>query len=332
MIIGLTNQWSSNKKMGRLRNKLILITGGAGFIGSNLVDTLLKEQARIICLDNFIKRENIEEAQKNRNFLLYKTDIRNKQEIESVFKNHSPIDCLIHLAAKAGVRESLKNPTEYNQINVYGTKNILESSKKFLPKQLIFASSSSVYGNCQTPFSENEKNLKPISPYGQTKLKAEELCFYFYQRTHIPTTILRFFSVYGPRGRPDMAPYLFTKALFNNRVIKQYGDGLTARDWTYISDIICGIKKSIGRPFNFEIINLGGNKPVKLLELLNLIEKIIGKKFRKIILPKCLEEPDITFANIKKAKKLLGWEPLVEFSQGMKNFIKWYKKNRLKSS
>lgn len=317
--------------------KTVIVTGGAGFIGSHLIDRLLSKKYKVFCIDSFdsfyprkFKEENIQNARKNKNFKLYEVDIRNVQESESILRKHSPIDSLIHLAAKAGVRPSIEKPLLYQKTNVSGTANLLKLAAKYKVKQFIFASSSSVYGNAKVPFLENLRNLIPLSPYGKTKLEAEELCKAFHQKYQLPTTVLRLFSVYGPRGRPDMAPYLFTKAAFENLPIKQYGDGSSARDWTYIDDITKGIVKTLEKPFSFEIINLGGNKPIQLKDLIKLVEKISRKKIKKIILPKKAEEPNITFASIEKAKRLLDWQPETDFSKGMKKFINWFKTNRLK--
>ncbi|MCM8787867.1 MAG: GDP-mannose 4,6-dehydratase [Candidatus Omnitrophica bacterium] len=317
----------------------VLLTGAAGFIGSHLSEKLLQDRYQVIAIDNFdpfysqkFKRENIKNVLKNSNYFFIEEDIRNFPGLTSVFKQFQPIDTIIHLAAKAGVRKSIKSPKTYYQVNVLGTKNLLELAKDFKVKKFIFSSSSSVYGESQIPFSENEKNLQPLSPYGKTKLEAENLCKKFYSKFHIPIIILRLFSVYGLRGRPDMAPYLFTKAAFEGKPIKQYGDGLSARDWTYIDDIVEGIVKTLKIPLNFEIINLGGSKPIKLKTLIATIENLSRKTIKKIILPTIIQEPQITFANIKKAKRILNWQAKTGFNEGIEKFINWFKNNRLKST
>lgn len=313
-----------------------MVTGGAGFIGSHLVDTLLNKGCRVICLDDFnpsyplkFKKQNIKTAQKNNNYLLYRLDIRNISKLKTIFKKYSPIDSLIHLAARAGVRASIENPCLFQEVNIGGTYKLLSLCSVYSVKQFIFASSSSIYGNASLPFSENNKNTFPLSPYGATKLAGEQICYTFRRLYKIPTTILRFFSVYGPKGRPDMAPYIFTKAILENKPINQYGNGSSARDWTYVDDTIEGILQAIEKPFSYEIFNLGSNKAIKLSDLLHTIEILTGKKFNRNILSKRLEEPDITYANIDKAKKLLNWKPKTEFSKGMKIFIDWYRNNRL---
>lgn len=313
----------------------ILITGGAGFIGSHLADKLLVKNFQVISVDSFdnyylkkFKLANIQTTKKNNNYSFYHCDIRSSM-FKKILKKYSPFYCVIHLAARAGVRPSLIHPALYERNNIGGTYELLQSISSCKIRQLIFASSSSVYGNGNIPFSESEPVLRPVSVYGATKLAGEQICDIYHRMYNIPTTILRFFSVYGPRGRPDMAPYLFVKALYNQQTIKQFGDGSSMRDWTYIDDIIDGIVRAIKNSGKFQIINLGGNKPVKLATLLDTIEDITGKKFNKINLPKRLDEPAITFADIRKAKKLLHWEPRIKFTEGMSAFINWYKTNRL---
>lgn len=317
--------------------KTVLITGGAGFIGSHLSEKLLKQNYSIVCIDNFdnfynpnIKKNNIESFIKNRNYSLIKADVRNFNNLKLIFKKSLQFDSIIHLAARAGVRPSINKPLLYQKVNVQGTYNLLYLSTKFKVKQFIFASSSSVYGNAKVPFNEETSETFPLSPYGATKLAGEFGCYTFHKNFGIPVTILRFFSVYGPRGRPDMAPYLFTHAIYNNKLIDQYGDGSSSRDWTYIDDVIEGILQSIKNPFDFEIINLGGNKPISLSNLISTIEKNNSKKLKKKILPARNDEGKVTYADITKAKKLLKWKPKISFDEGMKRFTKWFIKERLK--
>ena len=233
---------------------------------------------------------------------------------------------IIHLAARAGVRPSLLNPELYYQVNVEGTKNLLKLAKKFAVKQFIFASSSSVYGNqTKVPFSETDKLGKPVSPYAETKLKGEELCRQLSQATNISTTCLRFFTVYGPSGRPDMAPYLFTRAILNNQPIIRYGDGSTERDYTFIDDIVSGIIAAMQKQLKYEIINLGNNQPVKLNTFIKLIETIIGKTAKIIEKPRHPADVPRTFADIDKAEKLLNWKPMTDLKTGLTKFVEWFK-------
>ncbi|MEM2138717.1 MAG: NAD-dependent epimerase/dehydratase family protein, partial [Candidatus Woesearchaeota archaeon] len=221
----------------------ILITGGAGFIGSHVTDYLLDKKKKIICVDDFndyydpeIKRKNIFHNLKNKNYILIKADIRNFEKIKEVFENYKP-NKIIHLAARAGVRPSLENPFIYEETNVKGTLNLLELSRLFKVKNFVFASSSSVYGgNKKIPFSENDFTDNAISPYAATKKAGEVLCYTYSHLYNLNVSCLRFFTVYGPRGRPDMAPYLFTKNIIEGKPIKMFGDGTSKRDYTYISD------------------------------------------------------------------------------------------------
>jgi UDP-glucuronate 4-epimerase len=313
----------------------LLITGGAGFIGSSLIEKLIHNY-NLICLDDFNdyydpkrKQNNIEPFLKHNYFTLYPIDIRNYQELESVFKKHK-IDKTIHLAARAGVRPSIQNPLLYEEVNVRGTLNLLELAKIYKIPHFIFASSSSVYGNqTKVPFSETDPVDSPISPYAATKKAGELLCHTYAHLYKIKTTCLRFFTVYGPKGRLDMAPYLFTQAILNNLPIIKYGNGDTKRDYTYVEDIVEGIIKAIEKPFAFEIINLGNKHPISLNQFISILEELTGKKARFI--PKPLQPGDvhITYADINKAKKLLNWQPKTKLIDGLEMFIQWYKSNKL---
>lgn len=311
----------------------ILVTGCAGFIGSHLTDHLLKEGFDVIGIDNFndyydpkIKEKNLEEAKKNNHFALYREDILNFKPLEEIFKKERP-QKVVHLAARAGVRASIDNPSLYAKVNVLGTVNVLKLSVDFGIKQFIFGSSSSVYGNFKRlPFSEDDPCDKIISPYGTSKRAAEFWVESFHKTYGLKSTILRFFTVYGPKGRPDMAPALFTKAILVGKSINQFGDGSSSRDYTYIDDIIDGIIKTIGIDLNFEILNLGNNHPVKLSDFIMTIEHIAGKKVK---IKKLKQQPgDVvtTWAGVVKAKKLLNWEPKINLVSGLNNYFEWLRK------
>src|SRR3989344_4433819 len=253
----------------------VLVTGCAGFIGSNLTDRLLNTGYNVIGVDNFnnfynpqIKEGNIKGALKSAEFKLYRIDILDFEKVLKIFKKEKP-DKVVHLAARAGVRPSIANPKLYAQVNVLGTVNFLKLVVDFNARQFIFGSSSSVYGNSKKqPFMEDDPCENIISPYGASKRAAEFFVESFHKSYGLKSTILRFFTVYGPRGRPDMAPAIFTKAILSGKPVNQFGDGSTSRDYTYIDDIVDGIAKSIENEFYFEIINLGNNHPVKLLEMI----------------------------------------------------------------
>jgi UDP-glucuronate 4-epimerase len=310
-----------------------LITGGAGFIGSNLLQHLFtKKEAFITCLDDFdpfyseeIKQLNISGFRNNPDFCLLNEDISKISAKKLAEKISSPVDVIVHLAAKAGVRPSILDPVSYQQANVIGLQNLLDFAKETNCKQFVFASSSSVYGvNDHFPWKEDEQ-LMPISPYAMTKLAGEMLGHVYSKLFDIRFIALRFFTVYGPGQRPDLAIHKFTKAILKNQPIGMYGDGTSSRDYTYIDDTIQGIIGAMKYDTtNFEIINLGNNYSVSLRELINSIEKVTGKK---AIIDRLPEQPgDVpkTFADISKAKRLLGYEPATKLNEGLEKFYQWF--------
>ncbi len=309
---------------------IILVTGAAGFIGSTLVDKLLDSGHIVIGIDDFndyysprIKEGNIKKALQNENFKLYREDILNFDEVNKIFKKEKP-DIVIHLAARAGVRPSIDNPKLYAEVNVLGTVNLLKLSVDYKIKKFIFGSSSSVYGNSpKIPFDENDNCQNIISPYGASKRAAEFFVESFSHTFGLKSQVLRFFTVYGPKGRVDMAPSLFTKAIIEGKEINQFGNGLSSRDYTYVDDIVGGIVKTIEKDLSFEIINLGNNHPVTLAEFILAIEKGSGKKAKINKMPLQAGDVLITWADITKAKKLLGWKPKILLLFGLENFIRW---------
>ena len=312
-----------------------LVTGGAGFIGSHLCEALLNKGTNVVCVDDFndyyspkFKNDNIRFCLKNKNFRLYKADIANTKNLEPVFKKNK-IEKIVHLAARAGVRASIQHPLLYGNVNVLGTLNMLILSTQYKIKNFIFGSSSSVYGNAvKVPFSEKDETSKPISPYAATKKAAELICYTYSQLYNIPVTCLRLFTVYGPRGRPDMAPYKFTELIYNEKELPIFGDGTSKRDYTYVADIVNGIMNALDNEFEFEIINLGNSNPVELNKFVAIIEENVGKKAKIKRLPIQPGEVKITYSDIRKAKKLLDWEPKIKINEGMNKFIDWYKNER----
>ena len=310
--------------------KKLLVTGGAGFIGSNLIKKLLLDKSnRITCLDNFDnfysreqKQYNIEPFISNENFQLIEGDIKNSADIEKI----GDIDVIVHLAAKAGVRPSILNPISYQEVNVSGTQNLLEAARERNISQFVFASSSSVYGvNENVPWNEEEK-LYPISPYASTKLSGEMLGHVYSHLYGIRFLALRFFTVYGPSQRPDLAIHKFFKSILNGEPIPVYGDGNTSRDYTYVEDTVSGIESAINYEGSlFEIINLGNHQTVTLAELIEAIEKICGKKAVISRLPDQPGDVPRTFADISKAQLLLNYNPQTDLPTGLQNFLKWYK-------
>ncbi|EKD63218.1 MAG: hypothetical protein ACD_51C00316G0013 [uncultured bacterium] len=309
----------------------VIVTGSAGFIGSHTVRRLVGEGHYVVGIDDFnnfydpkIKKKNVAEFLKNKNFKLEKCDIRDMEKISKIFKKYKPTH-VVHLAARAGVRPSIEDPVLYYDVNVGGTLNILAAAQNIKVKNFVFASSSSVYGGCENiPFEESEWPLMPISPYAATKLAGENLCYFYHKQFGMNVTCLRFFTVYGPSGRPDMAPYLFTDTISKGKPIKKFGDGTTKRDYTYVEDIVEGIVSSVKKPMGYEIINLGNNNPITLNEFISIIEHALGKRAKIEKMPEQKGDVSITYADINKAKKLLGFKPKVKMEQGMEIFIKWY--------
>lgn len=310
----------------------ILVTGGAGFIGSHLCEQLLARDNRVVCVDNFdpyypaqVKKNNIRNALTNKSFKLAECDIRNRDGLEKIFHNHR-IDSVIHLAARAGVRSSISDPLFYQDVNVRGTVNLLELSREWSIKNFVFGSSSSVYGvRNEIPFREDDSLAQPISPYAASKQAGELFCYTYHHLYPIPITCLRFFTVYGPRQRPDMAIHKFTRLIDQGEEIPLYGDDSSKRDYTYISDIIDGILSALERKFAFEIINLGDSKTIELKQLVSLIEKNLSKKAKVRELPVQAGDVPITCADISKARKLLNYNPKVRIEEGIKNFVQWYR-------
>ncbi|NTV22951.1 MAG: SDR family NAD(P)-dependent oxidoreductase [Nanoarchaeota archaeon] len=310
--------------------KTILVTGGAGFIGSHVCDRLLAMGFNVVCVDNFndyyppeIKRKNISHNLSKKEFALVKADIADYCAMEDIFRMQ--IDSVIHLAARAGVRPSLENPFIYEETNIRGTLNLLELSRKNKVASFIFGSSSSVYGlKNKTPFTEDDRTDAPISPYAATKKAGEVLCYTYSKIYGLKCICLRFFTVYGPRGRPDMAPYLFTKAIDAGEEIFLFGDGSTRRDYTYIEDITEGIIACLGKDYTYEIFNLGNSRTVSLGELVTTIEQKLGKKAKIVRKPIPPGDVLVTYADISKATRLLGYSPKTSITKGISNFVDWY--------
>jgi UDP-glucuronate 4-epimerase len=309
----------------------VLVTGGAGFIGSHTCRRLIDNGYKVVCLDNFtnylydpqFKERNIKDLLNHEQFSLIRADITDLLAMQQVFQTYH-FDCVIHLAALAGVRPSIKNPHDYEKVNIGGTLNILECCKNAHIKKFVFASSSSVYGiNKKEPFAESDILEGQISPYAVTKKMGETLCKSYHLMYHIPVVCLRFFTVYGPCGRPDMAIYKFIESIKNGRPIEMYGDGTTLRDYTYVDDIVSGIVAALTYDTGFEIFNLGNAHPIKLRDLITTIEQCLQKK--AIIIQKQIPTGDVqlTHADISKAKKLLGYNPNFPIAEGIKNTVIW---------
>lgn len=312
----------------------ILITGAAGFIGSHLCEKLLEDGNTVVGFDNFdpfyertVKENNLKKSIISESFKLIEGDIRDSESVKKLFDEHS-FEVVVHLAAKAGVRPSIEDPTAYNKVNVLGTLNILEMMKKNDIKRLVFASSSSVYGNStDVPYKETMNVNNPISPYAATKIAGELLCYNYWHLYKISATCLRFFTVYGPRQRPEMAIAKFVQKAYDGNLISIYGDGSSCRDFTYIEDIIQGVVVSTERDLGFEIINIGESETIDLNSLLELIKELTGCDLKTENLPMQPGDVDKTFANIDKAKRLLDYAPVTSVREGIKQYISWLRSN-----
>jgi UDP-glucuronate 4-epimerase len=311
----------------------ILITGAAGFIGSKTSRKILENGENVVGVDNInayydkrLKHHRLETLQQFPNFTFYKADIENKKALANIFQNHK-IDAIINLAARAGVRYSIKNPEVYLSTNAHGTLNLLELMRKHDIKKMVQASSSSLYAGQKMPFTEDLPVNTPISPYAVTKKAAEVLAYSYHYLFGLDISILRYFTVYGPAGRPDMSYFRFIKWIDEGNDLILYGNGEQKRDFTYIDDIVDGTIKAL-KPIGYEIINLGNNHPHDILELISIIEKVLNKKARIKNMP--VQEADVTatWADISKAKSLLGWTPKVSLAEGIERTIKWNIENR----
>lgn len=309
----------------------IVVTGGAGFIGSHLIDRLLLDGHQVINIDNFdsfydesIKRRNIEGHFQHDSYTLFESDIREKESLFTIIPDTT--DVIVHLAAKAGVRPSINDPISYQEVNVTGTQNLLEVAKEKKIKQFVFASSSSVYGkNPNVPWREDDHVLQPISPYASTKVSGELLGHVYSHLYEIRFVALRFFTVYGPRQRPDLAIHKFLKMMYEGKEITLFGDGTTRRDYTYVSDIVNGILAAcLYKEKMFEIINLGNNNTVELVELVTALEKASGIQAIKKFGPEQPGDVKQTWADVSKATSLFNYKPDFSIQKGLEEFSKWY--------
>ncbi len=311
----------------------ILVTGGAGFIGSHLVEALLSQGREVVVLDNFddfylpeVKRNNIEAVSQRPGFTLVEGDIRDDQAVERVFAGHA-IGVVVHLAARAGVRPSIQQPLLYSDVNVTGTAMLLEACRRHGIGKFIFGSSSSVYGNnSKVPFSEKDDVDMPISPYAATKRAGELLCATYHALYQLNVYCLRFFTVYGPRQRPEMAIHKFTRLIDRGLPVPRFGDGTSRRDYTYITDIVAGVLRAIERVQGYEILNLGGSRTIPLADLIALLEKNLNKK---ALIEADEDQPgDVraTWADVSKAQRLLGYDPKVTVEDGVARFVEWYRR------
>jgi UDP-glucuronate 4-epimerase len=309
----------------------ILVTGGAGFIGSHTVDALLARGDEVVCVDNFNdyysperKHRNLTAAQTSPSFRLYEIDIRDLAAMAQVFANEKPKK-VIHLAAMAGVRNSVQHPLLYEEVNVRGTLHLLELARKQRVANFVLASTSSVYGaSKRVPFREDDDAVRPLAPYPATKRACELLAHVYHNLHGLRCTALRLFTVYGPRGRPDMTPYMFVEAISQGHEIVLFDEGQPQRDFTYIDDIVDGILAAADANLEYEILNLGNSKPVVMREFVNLIENLLQWKASIVSAPLPPTDPPVTYADISKASRLLGYQPKRTIEEGMREFVAWY--------
>jgi len=320
----------------------LLLLGGAGFIGSTTCERLLKENNEVTVLDNFneyydpaLKRKNVDScikvAQSSGKYTLIEGDIRDSELISKLLSENN-FDGIICFAANAGVRPSIENPRYYFDVNVNGLLNVLEGMRNSTCKKLVFISSSSVYGNNKSvPFKESDNVDHPISPYACSKKAGELMCYTYHDLFNLDIHCLRYFTVYGPRQRPDLAINKFTRLLLNDEEIPMFGDGSTARDYTYVDDIVEGTCLSLNYLLNnegvYDIFNLGGSHPIKLKEMIEVIASELGKEAKIKQLPMQLGDVEITYSDYSHAREVLNYEPKVSFKEGIHNFVKWYKEN-----
>jgi UDP-glucuronate 4-epimerase len=313
--------------------KKVLVTGAAGFIGSHLCDALLARGDAVVgidCFDSFydpvVKRRNIADALRNERFSLHEIDITDEAALNAVFESVRP-DVVVHLAARAGVRPSLEDPNLYHRVNIIGSQHILDACRAYPVSHLVFASSSSVYGGIkETPFRETMTCDRPVSPYAATKRMNELMAHVCHHVYGLKVTLLRFFTVYGPRQRPEMAIHMFTRLLHEGKPIPKFGDGSTRRDYTYIEDILDGLLKSVDTPLGYEIFNLGESHTTSLSELIDLLSETFDRSAIIRELPFPPSDMETTFADITKAREMLGYAPKTTMQEGLAKFAEWYRR------
>ena len=315
-----------------------MLTGGAGFIGSHLSEALLRRGVDLTIVDNLDhfyprvwKKDNLEAIRQMGRFEFFESDICDEKALHDAFARTRP-EAVIHLAARAGVRPSIEQPILYEQVNVQGTVRLLELCREYGVNKFLFGSSSSVYGaTSKAPFSEDQVELRPISPYAATKLAGEMLCYTYAHLFALPVICLRFFTVYGPRQRPDLAIHKFTELMETGKPVPIFGDGSTGRDYTYVDDIVAGVLAALERVLPsapgppFEVFNLGNSHPIKLANLVELLERVTGRQAIREYKPPQPGDVPLTWADISRATHLLGYRPSMRLEEGLARFVAWYR-------
>lgn len=313
-----------------------LVTGGAGFIGSHLCEALLARGERVICVDNFNdyysperKRRNVVPALDQRGYTLIEADIRDDATIDQIFATYRP-ERVAHIAAMGSIAYSVANPKLYEEVNVRGTLNVLDAARRNAAQSVVLASTSSIYGRTdKIPFAEIDPTDHPLAPYPASKKATEVFAAAYNVSYGLPCVCVRFFNVYGPRGRPDMTPYMFTDAIVHDRPIKLYDGGRPRRDWTYVDDIVAGVVSALDLNTTYEVFNLGRGQPVAMHDFVSIIEQLTDKEAQLIDAPLPANEAPITFANVSKARELLGYNPQVSVEDGLARFWAWYQQEVL---
>ncbi len=311
----------------------VLVTGCAGFIGSKVGELLIQDGHHVVGVDNLngsydirLKEWRLSQLQGKPNFTFHRWDIVNRQVLEELFRSRA-LDAVINLAARAGVRQSLQNPWVYYETNVTGTLNLLELCRTHGVPKFIQASTSSLYGHAERPFQEDQPTDRPLSPYAASKKAAETLCYTYHRLYGLDVTVLRYFTVYGPAGRPDMSIFRFIQRIAEGGLVPVYGDGSQERDFTYVGDVAQGTLLAL-RSVGYEIINLGSDRPVTVRQVIASLEGILQRPARLEHLPAHPTDVPATWANVTKARRLLGWTPKTSLEDGLQNAVRWYQENR----
>lgn len=311
----------------------LLVTGCAGFIGSKVSEVLIDNGHQVVAVDNLnnsydvrLKEWRLSRLQERANFTFYRCDIVNRQALEELFRNRA-LEAVLNLAARAGVRQSLHDPWAYYETNLTGALNLLELCRAYKVPKFVQASTSSLYGRADRPFQEDQPTDRPLSPYAASKKAAETLCYTYHDLYGLDVTILRYFTVYGPAGRPDMSIFRFIQRIAEGGLVPLYGDGSQERDFTYVDDIAHGTVLAL-RPAGYEIINLGSDRPVAIRQVITFLKEMLHRPARLEYLPPHPADVPATWANIAKARRLLGWTPRTSLEEGLRNAVRWYEENR----
>lgn len=313
----------------------ILVTGAAGFIGQKVSEFLLNDGIEVIGVDNLcetydvrLKEWRLSQLENQPGFYFRRVDICDSDVLREAFNESTPLDGVIHLAARAGVRQSLENPAAFIQTNITGTMNLLECCRQFEVPKFVLASTSSIYGaNAPLPTPETADSSHPLQPYAASKKAAEVLCHSYHHNYGLDVTVFRYFTVYGPAARPDMAMFRFTQWIAEDRPLRLNGDGTQSRGFTYVDDIARGTILGL-KPLGYDVINLGGHEELRMLDLIHMMESLLQKKARIVTLPFNQADMRTNLADITRARQALGWEPLVSVQEGVRNLVEWYLRER----